>query len=102
MDIYLTGPRVAYTLAVKKTLPASDSLAKLNKGGVPANSIWLIAVLASIYALTGQFNLLTDLTVFTIWIFYVLTFIGVIKLLQAVDLNYKDHIKYLYIQLYQL
>ena len=74
----LTGPRVAYTLAVKKTLPASDSLAKLNKGGVPANSIWLIAVLASIYALTGQFNLLTDLTVFTIWIFYVLTFIGVI------------------------
>ena len=40
----------------------------------------LIAVLASIYALTGQFNLLTDLTVFTIWIFYVLTFIGVIKL----------------------
>ena len=76
----LTGPRVAYTLAVKKTLPASDSLAKLNKGGVPANSIWLIAVLASIYALTGQFNLLTDLTVFTIWIFYVLAFIGVIKL----------------------
>ena len=72
--------RQAYTLAVKKTLPASDSLAKLNKGGVPANSIWLIAVLASIYALTGQFNLLTDLTVFTIWIFYVLTFIGVIKL----------------------
>ncbi|MDY2881561.1 MAG: amino acid permease, partial [Romboutsia timonensis] len=54
----LTGPRVAYTLAVKKTLPASDSLAKLNKGGVPSNSIWLIAVLASIYALTGQFNLL--------------------------------------------
>lgn len=47
---------------------------------MPANSIWLIAVLASIYALTGQFNLLTDLTVFTIWIFYVLTFIGVIKL----------------------
>ena len=76
----LTGPRVAYTLAVKKTLPASDTLAKLNKGGDPSNSIWLIAILASIYALTGQFNLLTDLTVFTIWIFYVLTFVGVIKL----------------------
>ena len=76
----LTGPRVAYTLAVKKTLPFSNGLAKLNKGGVPSNSIWLIAILASLYALTGQFNLLTDLTVFTIWIFYVLTFIGVIKL----------------------
>ena len=71
---------MAYTLAVKKTLPASNTLAKLNKGGSPSNSIWLIAILASIYALTGQFNLLTDLTVFTIWIFYVLTFIGVIKL----------------------
>ena len=76
----LTGPRVPYTLAVSKTLPGSDFLSKLNKGGVPANSIWLVAILASIYALTGQFNLLTDLTVFTIWIFYVLTFIGVIKL----------------------
>ncbi len=76
----LTGPRVPYTLAISKTLPGSNSLAKLNKGGVPANAIWLIAILASLYALTGQFNLLTDLTVFAIWIFYVLTFIGVIKL----------------------
>ena len=76
----LTGPRIPYTLAVGKTLPASNALSKLNKGGSPANAIWLVAILACLYALTGQFNLLTDLTVFAIWIFYVLTFIGVIKL----------------------
>ncbi|MBP3930026.1 MAG: amino acid permease [Peptostreptococcaceae bacterium] len=76
----LTGPRIPYTLACEGKLPFSEKLAKLNKGGVPSNSTFLIAILACLYALTGQFNLLTDLTVFIIWVFYVLTFIGVFKL----------------------
>ena len=76
----LTGPRIPYTLACEGKLPASKMLAKLNKGGVPSNSTFLIAILACLYALTGQFNLFTDLTVFIIWVFYVLTFIGVFKL----------------------
>lgn len=76
----LTGSRVAYTLAEQKTLPGHKSLSKLNGAQAPANSILLIAGLASIYALSGQFNLLSDLAIFAIWIFYVLTFIGVIKL----------------------
>ena len=76
----LTGPRIPYTLACEGKLPASKMLAKLNKGGGPSNSTFLIAILACLYALTGQFNLLTDLTVFIIWVFYVLTFIGVFKL----------------------
>lgn len=76
----LTGSRVAYTLAEQKTLPGHKSLSKLNGAQAPANSILLIAGLASIYALSGQFNLLSDLAIFAVWIFYVLTFIGVIKL----------------------
>ncbi|MDK2563814.1 amino acid permease [Romboutsia sedimentorum] len=76
----LTGSRVAYTLAEQKTLPGHKSLSKLNGAQAPANSILLIAGLSSIYALSGQFNLLSDLAIFAIWIFYVLTFIGVIKL----------------------
>ena len=76
----LTGPRVPYTLAKQGMLPGSKVFSKLNKGGVPANAIWLVAILASLYALSGRFNLLTDLTVFTVWVFYVFTFIGVIKL----------------------
>lgn len=74
----LTGPRIPYALAEQGLLPTK--LAKLNKNGVPSAAIWLIAVLACLYALTGQFNLLTDLTIFIIWVFYILTFIGVMKL----------------------
>ncbi|WP_200865865.1 APC family permease [Metaclostridioides mangenotii] len=76
----LTGPRVVYTLAEDKTLPFSDKLSKLNSAKVPANAIIFMATIAGIYALTNQFNLLTDLAVFASWLFYVLTFIGVIKL----------------------
>ncbi|WP_195938631.1 APC family permease [Romboutsia sp. 1001713B170131_170501_G6] len=76
----LTGPRVMYTLAEQKTLPGYKTLTKLNKSQAPANSIIAMATLSAIYALSGQFNLLTDLSIFAIWIFYVLTFIGVIKL----------------------
>lgn len=76
----LTGPRIPYTLAQNGTLPGKEIFSKVNSGGSPYNSIWLVAILACIYALSGQFNLLTDLTIFTVWVFYVLTFIGVMKL----------------------
>ena len=74
----LTGPRIPYTLANQKLLPAT--FGKLNKHGVPANATLFMAVLSAIYALSGQFNLLSDLSMFAIWAFYTLTFIGVIKL----------------------
>ena len=74
----LTGPRIPYTLANQKLLPAM--FGKLNKHGVPANATLFMAVLSAIYALSGQFNLLSDLSMFAIWAFYTLTFIGVIKL----------------------
>ena len=76
----LTGPRTPYTLASEKMLPGSNWFSKLNVGGAPANSTWFIAVLSSIYALSGKFDLLSDLAVFTVWIFYIMTFFGVIKL----------------------
>ena len=62
----LTGPRILFTLGTQKSLPASNFFGSVNKNGVPA--------------LTGQFNLLTDLSMFAVWAFYVLTFIGVFKL----------------------
>ncbi|CEN79610.1 APC family permease [Paraclostridium sordellii] len=76
----LTGPRISYALACEGIFPFSKKLSKLNRGGVPANSTLLMAILACIYALSGKFNDLTDLTIFIIWVFYVLTFIGVMKL----------------------
>ena len=63
----LTGPRIPYTLANQKLLPAT--LGKLNKNGVPANATLFMVVLSVIYALSGQFNLLSDLSMFAIWAF---------------------------------
>ena len=74
----LTGPRITYTLGKQKTLPVI--FGKLNKNDVPANATLLMAVLSALYALSGQFNLLSDLAMFAVWSFYVLTFIGVMKL----------------------
>ena len=74
----LTGPRITYTLGKQKTIPVI--FGKLNKNDVPANATLLMAVLSTLYALSGQFNLLSDLAMFAVWSFYVLTFIGVMKL----------------------
>ncbi len=74
----LTGPRIIYTLGQQKSIPVS--FGKLNKNDVPANATLLMAVLSALYALSGQFNLLSDLSMFAVWSFYVLTFIGVMKL----------------------
>lgn len=76
----LTGGRIPYTMASENRIPFSNIFSKLNNNGVPLNGTWLIAGLSILYSLSGQFNLLTDLAIFVIWIFYTMLFIGVIKL----------------------
>ena len=77
----LTGMRIPYALASEGLLPGSDKISKVHpKFGTPVASCALISVLAILYTLSGQFNLLADLTMFVIWVFYTLTFIAVIKL----------------------
>ena len=76
----LTGPRVLYTLGQQKSIPGYKVMGALNKNDVPANATLTMGVLSSLYALSGQFNLLSDLSMFAVWSFYVLTFIGVIIL----------------------
>lgn len=76
----LTGSRIPYALSKDGLIPGHKLFTKVNKGSSPYNAIWLIAILSCLYALTGQFNLLSDLTIFAVWAFYVLTFIGVIIL----------------------
>ncbi len=76
----MSGSRVAYLLAEQGSLPGSKALAKLNGNDVPANSIILVGFLACLYSLTGQFDLLTDLGVFSCWVFYTLTFACVMRL----------------------
>lgn len=76
----MSGSRVAYSLADEGNFPSSRFFAKLNRADVPANSIALVGFIAAVYAISGQFNLLTDLAVFSSWTFYTLTFVGVMKL----------------------
>lgn len=76
----MSGSRVAFELAEEKTLPASRQLSALNDRHVPANAIILVGTLACLYSLSGEFDLLTDLGVFSCWVFYTLTFACVIRL----------------------
>ena len=76
----MSGSRVAFHLADLGTLPFSSKLAQLNGSQSPANATILVGFLACLYSLIGQFNLLTDLAVFSCWIFYTLTFYCVIVL----------------------
>lgn len=77
----LTGMRVPYALALENRLPGSKWLAKVNpKTSAPMNSGILIGIIAIIMTLLGNFNQLTDLLIFVLWIFYVMTFIAVMVL----------------------
>ncbi len=73
----LTGSRVPYVMAIENKLPFSKNLAKLNKSDMPLNSTILISILSSIYIMSGNFGPLIDLTIFIIWLFYVMIFVAV-------------------------
>jgi len=75
-----TGSRVLYALAQDSHLPKGAFLSQVNKNNVPGKSLLGTCIISCIYALSGQFNLLTDFAVFAIWIFIVLSFFGVIIL----------------------
>lgn len=76
----LSGSRVTYHLATLNLLPGSKWLAKLNRTQVPMYALLVLAALGAVYAISGQFNMLTNLAVFSSWIFYTLTFMAVMRL----------------------
>ena len=84
----LSGSRTALYMAEQGDLPGSKALSKISGTGVPVNCIFLIGILGAIYALTGQFDLLTNLGTFVGWVFYTLTFLAVMAYRkQAPDLE---------------
>lgn len=75
----LTGARVPYAMARDGLFPAS--LARVSqRARVPAVSIALQGLVASILAVSGTFDQLTDAVVFASWIFYGLTAGAVFRL----------------------
>jgi len=67
----LVAPRLPYAMARKGLLPAS--LGVLSSRAVPAYAVLAVATWAIVLASTGSFDILTDIYVFVLWVFYGLT-----------------------------
>jgi APA family basic amino acid/polyamine antiporter len=76
--IILSGSRAYYAMAQDKLFFAKA--AQLNERGVPAYSLWMQAIWASVLCLSGRYGDLLDYVVFAVLLFYILTVLGVFKL----------------------
>lgn len=84
----LTGARVPLAMGAKGQLPFSNFLKQIHpRLNTPANSLMAISILAILYILSGSFNTLTDLTVFILWIFFVMTVAGIFILRRRKDIR---------------
>jgi APA family basic amino acid/polyamine antiporter len=74
----MTGVRIPFAMAQENLFPFAKFFGKINdKFETPINTFLFEAVLASIYVLSGSFETLTNLAVFVIWIFFVMTVAGI-------------------------
>ncbi|MDU4271606.1 MAG: amino acid permease [Enterococcus hirae] len=81
----LTGMRLPYVMAQEKRLPFSHHLGKLNdRTKIPVVAGVLELGIAIGMMMVGGFDMLTDMLVFVIWIFYTMVFVGVIILRNTV------------------
>ncbi len=64
----LTGPRVPFALAKEGLFPAS--LGHIGKNGTPTVAVITVGVWSICLAATGTFDILTDMYIFILWIFY--------------------------------
>lgn len=74
----LTDPRIPYAMAQEGDFPSF--LTKLSPYKTPTNGFILQTVLATFYIITGTFDALTNLVVFTMYIFFVMCMVGVLIL----------------------
>ncbi len=74
----MTGVRIPFAMAQDGLLPFSKKLGKVSeKAQTPVNAFLFVGVLSAIYVLSGSFETLTNLAVFVIWIFFVMTVAGI-------------------------
>ncbi|MFZ5627008.1 MAG: APC family permease [Bacillota bacterium] len=77
----LTSARVPFAMGQKGQLPGSDWIGKVHLTfGTPVNAIFLQVIIACFFILTGSFDRLTDLAMFSVWIFFVLGLAGIFLL----------------------
>ena len=73
----MAGARIPYAMSKDKLFFYEDVFSKLNKNGTPSYAMILVSVITCIYAYTGSFDTLSNLAVFTIWLFFILRIGGV-------------------------
>ncbi len=76
--LILTGARLTYAMSNDKLFFKKAGM--LNKHGVPANSLTIQAIWASVLCLTGTYSDLLDYVVFAVMLFYIFTIAGIFKL----------------------
>jgi basic amino acid/polyamine antiporter, APA family len=74
----LTGARPYYAMAREKLF--ISGMEKINSRNVPGNSLLWQGIWASVLVLSGTFDQLTDMVIFSVFIFYGATTLGVIIL----------------------
>lgn len=76
----MISTRIPYSMAVANELPCSSKFQKLHpKYGTSLMSFGVIFVIGIIMAVSGSFNTLADMSMFSMWIFNTLSFVAVIK-----------------------
>jgi len=74
----MTGVRIPFAMASDNLFPFAKFFGKVNeKFGTPINVFVFEVVLAALYVLSGSFDTLTNLAVFVMWIFFVMTVAGI-------------------------
>ncbi len=74
----MTGVRIPFAMAQDGLLPFSKQLGKVTeKEQTPVGSFIFVGILATLYVLSGSFETLTNLAVFVVWIFFVMTVAGI-------------------------
>lgn len=74
----ITGVRIPFAMAQDKLFPFAKFFGKVNsKFETPLNVFLFEVFLAILYVLTGSFETLTNLAVFVMWIFFLMTVAGI-------------------------
>jgi basic amino acid/polyamine antiporter, APA family len=74
----MTGIRIPFAMAQDNLFPCAKFFGKLSeKFETPLNTFLFEIIIASLYVLSGSFDTLTNLAVFVMWIFFVMTVAGI-------------------------
>ena len=74
-------PRVLFAMANEGIFPFAKTFAKINmRSRTPNAAIWLMIMIAIVMMAVADPNRLSDIAIFTTFLFYIMAFVGVIKL----------------------